>query len=878
MKKLLSIFCAAALAITPLGIIAQDTENTQIQTVDAGSLSVAEKLLGAITDEIPFVGETVTRGEFVDAVAKIMLVDNGVTAEVLYNDVPIDNTYAVGITAAAKMGWISPADKFNPTNEIGINEAIKIVISAVNYGERAMYNGGYPNGYILEANRLELLEGVVNTDTTLKPDQARVMLYNMLRVNKLDAVYTEGQNGSSTVYESSDEPILSVLYDITETEGIVNETPYNSYSYGSSVYTKEMYISIDGNRYKYADATYDLLGRNVRAFVKDSDNTVVAMETEENNNIFTCSLYDLNMNGTAIEYCSDNNSKVKNLKWNGGIAVYNGRTIKNLTAAYFDMDGYAEFIDNDDDNVYEVVHITAYRYVTVGNIDRINRRIGDVNSEENSLDFSQCEDEAITFYDADGAEMSVYGLESGMVLAAVAPEDMSFGKVYVVDKTVKGVVTSIGDDFFEIGENEYRTTNYFEAYDSNEILPGVTYQFYIGYDGRIITTGSTSAKYEYGYIIDAIVESGMNDTVLVKIYGSDGKMLIAEADDKLFVDKIEIKDEAEALSTIKNLIADEINRVVRYKMNSEGLLSKLDFPAEYDYKKYDALTADEDNKLVYYPEYYKSLRYRSSSKIFNGDVYVGKAACFMIPDDIDEEEKYFKAGVSGSVLSHDMDYKPHIYDIDEYGAAGAVVVRGKNEILTSSDGSYIIEEIRSALDDEGVQMKLVSCWYAGKIYKFYLPDDVAVVKDSGSELEPGDIIRVKLDAENHIYKLQVDFDYGSFAKNSTLASGNYQSKLVSVSYWDGIAYSYDRNSSMLQLSNKTDEYGEADFSAYSLNTLNANTSNIVSFDCESHKARPVTRDEIKTYREFGENCDYIVMRTDYDSCRAIIIYSGYRDR
>lgn len=876
MKRLLSILCAVALAVTPVGILAQDTEASYTQTadVDSACLAVADKLLDSII-EIPFAEGTVTRGEFTDTVAKLMLVSKGVTAEAIYSDVAADSPYGAGITAAAKLGWISVGDKFNPDNAISLNEALKIVVSAVNYGERAQYGGGYPNGYILEANRLELLDGIENTDTALTPNQAKVLLVNMLRVNKPEVSYT----GTGTIYNTSDTPLMTELYDIVEIEGVVNETPYNSFSYNSTVYTKTKYISIEGQRYKYDDATHDLLGRCVRAFVKKSatGNEVVALESEESNNIFTCDLYDIELtSGGKIEYCPDG-GKVKDLKWNGGIAVYNGRTLKTLTAAYFDKDGYAEFIDNDDDNVYDVVHITAYNYVTIGNMDRVNRRIGDINDEANSLDFSQCEDEAVTFYDADGAEMSVYGLENGMVLAVIAPEDMSFGKVYVVDKTVKGVVSSIGEDFFEIGETEYKTTNYFDAYYSDKILPGVTYQFRIGYDGRVVTASSSSEKYEYAYLLDAIMESGMNDTVLVKMYNNDGKMLILETADKFFADGEPFEDEDKVLDVIKNKITDDLNRVVRYKLNSEGKLSRVDFPAEYDYEQYEALTANEDDKLLYYPEYNKSLRYRGSAKIFNGDVYVGTAACFMIPDDLNEEEKYFIAGASGTVMTHDNNYSPYIYDIDEYGSAGVVVVRGKNENLSGS-GTYLVEEIRSALDAEGIQMKLVSCWYSGKAYKFYLPGDVPVVKNSGKELVPGDIIRVKLDSGNHIYKLQVDFDYGAFAKNNALPSGNYQNKLISLSYWDGMAYSYDNSSNMLQLSNETNVYGEPDFSMYSLKTLNSNTTNVLSFDCESKKVRPVTRDEIKTYLEFGTNCDYIVMRTDYDACRGIIIYSGYRNR
>lgn len=882
MKKLLSLLCAVFIIVNTINIMAQSTKASYNQSVDTNCLSLANKLLEVVLGDVPFKEDSVTRGEFVNTVADIMNVTDGIKFESIYNDVTTDYKYSLGITAAAKLKWVSVADKFNPDKAIEINEALKIVVCAANYGDRAMHNGGYPNGFIIEANRLDLFEGFENSDNVLQPDEAKIMLYNMLRVSYLETVYTESTYGSGVSYNPTEKSILSVLYDIVEIEGIVDETPYNSYTYNTNVYTKEKYISLNGISYKYPDASYDLLGKHATAFVEENTNIVVALDIEEND-IVIYDLYDLQFNGNKLQYCPDE-GKIEDVKWYGGIALYNGRTLKNFTADYLDKDGFAEFIDNDSDGDYEVVHITAYEYVTVGNIDRINRRIGDVNSEVNSFDFSQCDDESVVIYDADGEEMSVYGLESGMVLSVIAPEDMSFGTIRIVNDSVKGAVASVGEDFFEIGDSQYKTTNYFENHNATDVLPGVTYQFYLGYNGRIITMTSSSDKYEYGFLIDAIMENGMNDSVLVKLYSDDGKMNVFEIADKFYADDNQIvkstqpSDELEILNLILNTISDDTKRVVRYKVNSEGKLNRIDFPEVYDYKTYEALTADEDNKLLYYPEYYKSLRYRNSAKLFNGDVYVGNASCFMIPSDLDEEEKYFMAGVSSSVMTHDTNYNPHIYDIDEYGSAGVVVLRGKNENLSGSDGSYLVEEIRSALDADGVQMKLVSCWYNGKVYRFYLPDDVPVVKNSKKELEPGDVIRVKLDSSNHIYKLQVDFDYGKFGKNDSLSSGNYQNKLSSVSYWDGLAYSYDKSSNMVQLSNEYDEYGEHNFSAYSLKTLNANTTNILSFDCKSKKVRPVTRDEIKTYREFGENCDYIVMRTDYDACRSVIIYVDYAER
>lgn len=874
MKKIISMLCAAGILVTSLSISAQDTENSYTQTVDSARLAVAEKLLEGITDTVPFENEVVTRAEFTDAVADVMLVANSVSAENIYSDVSTDNPYAKGITAAAKLNWISITDKFNPDNEIAINEAIKIVVSAVNYGERAQYSGGYPTGYLKEANRLGLFEGIVDAGDVLKPEQAKIIIYNMLTISNLEFGFKQDKEGINTIYIPTDETILEAFYNIIEVEGIVNETPYNSFSYGSIIAENSKYIYIDGMRYTYENASPGLLGKRVHAFIEKDERRVVSMETDVKNNVFTRSLYDLEMNNGKITYISQND-RLKELKWNGGIAVYNGRTLKSLEEGYFEEDGYAEFIDNNNDNLYDVVHITAYTYLNVGSIDRFNRRIGDVDSEDNSLDFSACAEGMVKFYDENGEEISVYGIENGMILRAVVPEDMVFGAVYVLKSSINGMVSSIGEDFIKIDGEEYKTTKHFNKYIKNDIVVGTKYDFYTDDYGYIINIKTEYDKYLYGFIMGATTTGVFDCSILLKVFNENNEFVVLEVSDRAYVDGVEIENAQDTFSSISATIADDAKRMIKYKTNKDGKVSSIDFPEEYDYTNYEMLTADENNNMIYYPDYAVELLYRNGSKIFNGDVAVGNASCFMIPKDLDDDEEYFKVGESGSVMSHDKLYTPHIYDIDEYGSAGAVVVRGRDETLSTADGSYLVESVYNGFDPKGTAMQIVDCWNNGKIHNLYLPKDISVNKDSGSTLVPGDIIRVKLDSYNRIFNLVIDFDYDNFAINGTLPESNYMGKRNQISYWTGIPYSLDKDNSLVQLATKENKYGEPDFSKYSLSTLSVKTTNILRFDCELENIRPVTFDEIKSYREFDEGCDYIVMRSNFDSPNMVVIYDGY---
>lgn len=860
---------------------AQDTEKSgslsEIKIVDDKYLKPAEKLIEALIDKKPFVSDTVSKGEFVSAVADIMLVSDNVSFENIYSDVSANYKYAPGITAAAGLGWIPSGGNFNPESEIQLNEALNILVSAANYGDRAMvYNGGYPNGYMAEANRLKLLRGIKSPGSFVTPDMAKIMLFNLLRVNKLDIAFsTNGGNITTTKYEDTGETLLSYLYDIEEIDGIVTETPFNSFSYDSEVDTNVNYVVINGVRYDYEGAQYNILGRSVHAFVRKDDGTVVAMETEQDNEILTCDLHDLSMTSKGdITYCTDS-GELRTVKYNGGIAVYNGRTLRSLTSEYFEGDGYAEFIDNDDDGKYEVVHITSYSYVVVGNVDGLNRRIGDANFAENSLDFSGCDDGMVKFYDINGDEISIYGIQAGMVLETIVPEDTSFAVVSVIENSVTGELESIDKDSLGVGGTKYEVTQYFDKYGKEDIAVGINYKFYIGYGGRIVMAVGESDKYKYAFLMNAFMEDN-HESVGIKIFDEDSSHETLELADKIYIDGQRIKDPENALSVLRNMMSNDATRMFRYKINSAGMVNRMDFPLEYDYEKHEEMTANEDNKMIYYPDYHKTVRYRNGRKIFTGDVSVADAVCFVIPTDLSEEKDFFGAGECGSIMRHDTEYQPYIYDVDETGSAGALVIRGsKSETYIGSDASYIVEEVNITIDEDEEVMKLVKCWNGTKMCEFYLPDDTPVNKDSGNTLVPGDIIRIMTDKSNHIFNLQVDFDYSNFAVSSTIPSWNYMQKTSSLSYWDGIAYSVNRKNRVIQLAYSEDDYGEIDLSIPSLATMSANTSNILRFDCELKSVRPVTLEEIKTWREFGNNNDYIVMRCNYDAPDLIVVYDGY---
>lgn len=74
---------------------------------------------------------------------------------------------------------------FSPNSNITYEQAIKMIVAALGYSEEANSNGGYPNGYIAVANKLNIINGLAFNQTEYA---SRGNIALMIR-NALDVKY-----------------------------------------------------------------------------------------------------------------------------------------------------------------------------------------------------------------------------------------------------------------------------------------------------------------------------------------------------------------------------------------------------------------------------------------------------------------------------------------------------------------------------------------------------------------------------------------------------------------------------------------------------------------------------------------------------------------
>lgn len=153
---------------------------------------------------------TITRAEF----AKIIIATTNFYMDVPYSNSfeDINNHWAKDyIYLAQSVGIINGVSDtlFAPDDNVTYEQAIKMIVAALGYNEEAVKMGGYPNGYIQQANSLGIMSGVSynKTDYATRGDIA-TMIYNALNVD-----YYSIWNENGTIKRMSTEKTLLEIHE-----------------------------------------------------------------------------------------------------------------------------------------------------------------------------------------------------------------------------------------------------------------------------------------------------------------------------------------------------------------------------------------------------------------------------------------------------------------------------------------------------------------------------------------------------------------------------------------------------------------------------------------------------------------------------------------
>ncbi len=429
MKRILAYILAVSFMIAGFVMPASAASHTD----KAVSLLAGINVLRGDGNGNYFLDRTVTRAEFTAFIVRIMnMEDVDMTNAAGFNDVPDDHWAYKTISTAVGLGLIhgDGNGNFEPDREVTLNEAVKIVVSALGYGEAAENSGGYPDGYIKMATKLNLYKKLPSVKEYLTRESTCVLIYNALQTETYNSV-EEKKKGS----------ILEEYLNFTVVQGVVTATPF--YCKDKKLNSGE--IEVDGVVYRCLDPYIDdYIGCRVTCYLlmDGGKQTIRYIQFLEDTKSVTVAAEDISPATTVSKFIYfDGNQKI-NLRLENNIAVfYNSDAVKseNLTNNILIPEtGCVILRDGNGDGIYDVALVEAYTDYVVQYIseDVVYGKFGE------RLDLTDSDNTVIL---KNGEKISIEEIKNGDILSVTKSLDGKRTKIYVSDENADGYIRYAND-------------------------------------------------------------------------------------------------------------------------------------------------------------------------------------------------------------------------------------------------------------------------------------------------------------------------------------------------------------------------------------------------------------------------------------------------
>lgn len=920
-NKLLSLILAFVFVFTTaIACFPAMSANASTIELADGDYENAEKVLKSICPNFPLTNkEKTTREEFVAAVAMALNVPDNVNIESNFVDIK-DSIYKDEIAFAASMGIVSNVALFYPDTEVTYAQAIKIVMSAAGYGKKAELQGGFPVGYLKCANEAGIGNGLSFGDNDFLSHEVAIKLIFEACCTDMMEVTSYGSSYSYTLTEGKN--IFSTYHGIFMAEGIVEANSKTGLELASQA-TNDGYITIDGESYK--GSGYDnLIGKRVRVLFKDDKAKTIMYAYEKDNTLTQYTGEDsLSISGTTLTAWPETSQKeIRHNLESDFKVIYNGKAY--LAADYNTIinpaSGTVELIDNDDNKKIDVIVIKDIKYGVIGSLNALEGKIYD-KYQKNALIDLMSSDVKYTVTDSEGASLTIENLEPGDAIGYVMSNDKSSVDIIRQNKRVGGTYSLLtSDNKIEVKGKEYKLSDYYvqNVKSASNLKLNTEVILYLSSDDQVIFVQEYTTSLAYGFLVDVGTGSGLDSTVMVKLFTSGGQMLEADVADKVVLDGSSKTSKTEIKDYLEQTVAKQYAyRVVKYALNAEGKVTKI-FTATDNLEGTAVLykqPVDEARPVIYYDSTevtgpipdegtvpYAIERTNCPFPVRNSFSYfhAGSGTKMMRipvrPAQFNDEEN-FKV-----ITSAPEEYARTVaYDVTYGGVASFIILSNDSSAgsIGKYDGSAIIESITDGANEEGEQVKVLKLFYGGEWDKYYYhPEKTKISKESTggdgtttqteltiADFAPGDIIRISADADKLIAEMTMNFDVSKREVVSTLAqtagnNGRY------VEYIKGYALGYDQSRLVLATQNTLDEViglngAVAIGNTYS-GTLTRGTTVFVKFHrnrqtgaiSSAEVYKEASTDSIETYFNAGKDADYVVLRQYFRDPSLNVIYTN----
>ncbi len=574
MKKKISMLLCAVLLITSLGAPAalaafsdvseENPYQKAIVTLSMLETSKGQKIINGYEDGTFKPDGAITRAECAKIITCVMNADTVTVASGGFTDVD-DHWAKDNIGVCASLGIINGMGDgtFKPDDQVTYEQMLKMTVCMLGYTPVAEYKGGYPDGYISEANDLGLLEKISGQGFSEPAARGVVaqIVYNALEVSMAqtyDGITTATGRTLLTDYLKT-EKIKGTLVGVEEA---VTADCTHSLGYGLMDVR-----SADGIEHilTFTSFTKDVneirrnLGKELTVYSKDSAGSVykevIAIDYETaHNKVMELSSFDVDSyDGVQLSYYNENGRRSSQRVDSSSISIrYNGKLIgandvvtltdddgnsQNFTAKdalnewlnsnsrYF-IYGSVRLVDSGDDGVdmIEILDydtLVAYAKPTASDY-RVQDRLETthyITLDPNSVEYSYTitkDNKTIAVTDIAANDVLLYACSLGSTDKVITVTDTA--------KPITGTITMVNDTekTITINGEEHRISDacreYLQSHDGRDVKSGVSGTFYVDALGTIAyATLTAESAMPYAYIVNASMDIETN-TAYVTAY------------------------------------------------------------------------------------------------------------------------------------------------------------------------------------------------------------------------------------------------------------------------------------------------------------------------------------------------------------------------
>ena len=789
-------------------IYANNTEIDNLSEFDLHKLDVLSALeIGDFTKEDFEIEVNINRGEFVSMIADLVAAKEYAEGDkVWFTDVLADNENFAKISGAAALGIISGYSDgtFRPENPISYDEAVAAVMKALGYRVAAEVKGGWSVGYKSTANQVGLTDGVsVKDQDAISRIEAVELIYNALDC----PVFRGVSYGAEVRYEADKEhTVLTEYHNIYKTYGYVNATLISALVEYSP--TDSSHIIIGDVRYAVDNNEFvEYLGYYVEAYYKDNgngDREIVYLTEDEEVEKIVIKADEVNSFNDLTYYYGDKNKKAVINK--NHILIVNGKRLTEYEEADFVPENGNITILSQNGSKNDVVIINTFnnfivqraqngggaiatftekytlrnfkidmeredlRFDLYVNGEKYNfEEINYQTSTDNYFADSDYENTPVTEHLTysfpvipEGAVASVFSDEYELLNGFVIPSEKArFIRIYISTDYVDGTAESLKeeDNTIVINGTEYKTavkTAFNQGTQSFRV--GANGRFVFDYDGKIyawLPDIYAEDGYEYGYLINAVLDGGMfTNKVVAKLLKKDGKIVEYNFREKVRLNSKTIESGEKLLESLSRSAAMldptfKISQLIKYKLDDENRIMDLQTVMQPvgvpDGVDKNQLNRDMERAQMAHEYNMLHIRggteqYPNMARVYSPNIY---AVHFVVPptETFNEEDYWIQDTWRVNFSQQDWLYSGwkmvDVFDCNDFKSPGAVVIYEKLADWNFLQSYIVVDEITREISQLGTEISVLR-GYDGWGSVAYYSDE----SDKFDGLEKGDFIQI----------------------------------------------------------------------------------------------------------------------------------------